>query len=129
MEVREVHTANDGRDPFPILISRQKIPKNRYDVGPTFSAVTMEISDKEIKEYFSPADFAVGKTVQIYNRKFFLYDCDNFTRAYYVKRFGITGFDPITIDRRGNIISQEVGSTLCFCTGGSNLNYVKIDHC
>jgi len=71
----------------------------------------MELSDKEIKEYFSPADFAVGKTVQIYNRQFFLYDCDNFTRAYYWKHFGKTGFDPITVDRRGNIIPQEVGAT------------------
>jgi hypothetical protein len=32
MEIREVHKANDGRDPFPILITRHKIPKDRYDV-------------------------------------------------------------------------------------------------
>ena len=32
MEVREVHKANDGRDPFPILITRHKIPKDRYDI-------------------------------------------------------------------------------------------------
>ena len=108
VEVREVHSPNDGRDPFPILISRQRIPKNRYDVGSTFSAVTMELSDKEIKEYFSPADFAIGKTVQIYNRMFFIYDCDNFTRAYYLQRFGRTDFDPISVDRRGNIIPKEV---------------------
>ena len=113
VEVREVHSPNDGRDPFPILISRQKIPKNRYDVGSTFSAMTMELSDKEIKEYFSPADFAIGKTVQIYNRQFFLYDCDDFTRAYYWKYFGKSDFDPITVDRRGNIIPKEVGTRYC----------------
>ena len=32
MEIREVHQANDGRDPFPILISRHKIPKDRSNV-------------------------------------------------------------------------------------------------
>ncbi len=32
MEIREVHKANDGRDPFPILITRHRIPKDRYDV-------------------------------------------------------------------------------------------------
>ncbi len=32
MEIREVHKANDGRDPFPILITRHKIPKDRYNV-------------------------------------------------------------------------------------------------
>jgi len=126
VEVREVHSPNDGRDPFPILISRQKIPKNRYDVGSTFPAVALELSDKETKEYFSPVDFAIGKTVQIYNRQFFLYDCDNFTRAYYWKHFGKTDFDPITVDRRGNVIPQEVGARFCFHSG-NNLNYLKSD--
>ena len=106
VEVREVHHPNDGRDPFPVLISRQVIPKNRYDVHGAFPAVVMELSDKEIKEYFSPIDFGIGKTVQLYNRRFFIYDCDNFTKAYYWKNFGQTDFTPITIDRKGNIIPQ-----------------------
>ena len=29
VEVREVHSANDGRDPFPVLIQRQKLAKDR----------------------------------------------------------------------------------------------------
>ena len=29
MEIREVHEPNDGRDPFPVLIRRQKMPKER----------------------------------------------------------------------------------------------------
>ena len=29
LEVREVHPANDGRDPFPVLIRRDRVPKNR----------------------------------------------------------------------------------------------------
>jgi EF-hand domain-containing protein 1 len=110
VEVREVHHPNDGRDPFPVLISRQKIPKNRYDVDSTFPAVVLELSDKEIKEYLSPADFDIGKSVQLYNRRFFLYDCDNFTKAYYWKNFGRTDFTPIAVDRKGNIISQSVSS-------------------
>jgi EF-hand domain-containing protein 1 len=32
IEVREMHKANDGRDPFPVLINRHKIPKNRYEI-------------------------------------------------------------------------------------------------
>ena len=49
IEVREVHKANDGRDPFPILIKRDKMPKNRDDVQSTFPSVVMELSDQEIK--------------------------------------------------------------------------------
>ena len=29
MEIREVHDPNDGRDPFPVLIRRQKMAKDR----------------------------------------------------------------------------------------------------
>lgn len=32
MEIREVHAANDGRDPFPVLVCRQRLPKNRANV-------------------------------------------------------------------------------------------------
>jgi len=32
VEIREVHRPNDGRDPFPVLLRRQRLPKNRNDV-------------------------------------------------------------------------------------------------
>ena len=32
MEVREVHSPNDGRDPFPVLIGRGRIPIDRSSV-------------------------------------------------------------------------------------------------
>ena len=32
VEVREAHEPNDGRDPFPLLLKRQKLPKDRYNV-------------------------------------------------------------------------------------------------
>ena len=28
VEIREVHEPNDGRDPFPVLLARQKLAKN-----------------------------------------------------------------------------------------------------
>ena len=100
LEVREVHTANDGRDPFPILICRQKVPKDRYNVESTFPNVVMELSDQEIKDYFTPKDFDLGKTVQLYNRRFLIYDCDNFTKAFYWKNFNKTDFTPIDVEAR-----------------------------
>ena len=33
LEIREVYKANDGRDPFPVLLRRQKLPKDRYHFG------------------------------------------------------------------------------------------------
>lgn len=32
VEIREVHEPNDGRDPFPVLLCRQKLAKNPKDI-------------------------------------------------------------------------------------------------
>ena len=32
VEIREIHEANDGRDPFPVLVCRQRLPKDRTHV-------------------------------------------------------------------------------------------------
>ena len=32
IEIREVHEPNDGRDPFPVLLRRQRLPVDRYNV-------------------------------------------------------------------------------------------------
>lgn len=95
MEVREVHKPNDGRDPFPVLIKRQKIPKNRYNVKSNFSAIYLELSDNEVKDYYKPSDFALGRSVNIFSRNFTVYDMDNFTKAFYYQNFGDTDFTPI----------------------------------
>ncbi|ESO86018.1 hypothetical protein LOTGIDRAFT_195429 [Lottia gigantea] len=97
LEVREVHTPNDGRDPFPVLIGRHKVPKDRSDIKKTFPLITMEVTDHEIKEYFTPKDFLIGKTVMIYGRRFLVYDCDNFTKSFYYHNFGITEFASVDV--------------------------------
>lgn len=112
LEVREVHKANDGRDPFPVLIRRHKVPKNRYDVKSTFPSIFMELSDSETSGYFRPHDFGIGQTVSIYNREFTIYDMDNFTKAFYYQNLGITDFTPL---RDENVI------------GGKSEPYAKMD--
>ncbi|CAF0712493.1 unnamed protein product [Brachionus calyciflorus] len=95
LEVREVHKANDGRDPFPVLIKRQKVPKNRYNVKSTFSSIYLELSNEEIKDYFRPHDFGMGQVANIYGRNFTIYDMDNFTKAFYYQNMGVSDFAPL----------------------------------
>ncbi|KAL8591777.1 hypothetical protein ACOMHN_032319 [Nucella lapillus] len=97
LEVRECHKPNDGRDPFPVLIGRQKVPKDRCDVPSSFPSIAMELSDKEVKQYLTPRDLMVGKTVSVFDRKFLLYDCDSFTKAFYYQHFGVTDFTAVDV--------------------------------
>ncbi|KAI3379061.1 hypothetical protein SNEBB_000767 [Seison nebaliae] len=94
IEIREIHEINDGREPFPLLVNRHKIPINRdaiYDIFPPTEPVTKKL-------YFTPEDFRVGGTVIIYGRKFILYDCDAFTKDYYRQNFGVTDFSSPTLN-------------------------------
>ncbi|XP_064652605.1 EF-hand domain-containing protein 1-like [Lineus longissimus] len=106
LEVREVHTPNDGRDPFPILITRHKVPKNREKVDSSFPAIVMEYTDSEIKEYFTARDFMIGNTVQLYNRRVLIYDWDKFTMAFYHTHFGVTSVDPIDVRTKAEAMAK-----------------------
>ncbi|MRA76132.1 hypothetical protein GH890_32405, partial [Bacillus thuringiensis] len=49
-----------------------------------------------------PRDFRIGDTVSIYNRRFLIYDVDDFTKAFYWRNFGVTDFDPVNVDQPTN---------------------------
>jgi len=87
VEIRECHQPNDGRDPFPVLLRRGKLPKSRYDVDNSFPMAVMELSEHEVTAWFTPADFRVGETIFINGRKFLIFDCDDFTRSFYDSEF------------------------------------------
>ncbi|KAM3603090.1 uncharacterized protein V6R79_016425 [Siganus canaliculatus] len=84
IEIREVYKRNSGRDPFPVLMRRQKLPKKlKSKATESFPRCLMEVSAEEVEEYYSPKDFQLGKTVTLLGRLFVLNDCDGFTKEYY----------------------------------------------
>ncbi|XP_034937348.1 EF-hand domain-containing protein 1-like [Chelonus insularis] len=81
--VKEIQGSNSGKDPVRLLLKKTKVPKKWTDMPQTFPSIYLERGDEEVDEYYSPLDLKVGETILIFNRRFFLYDCDNFTRNYY----------------------------------------------
>ncbi|CAL7943521.1 unnamed protein product [Xylocopa violacea] len=81
--VREIQKPNSGKDPVPMLLKRMKVPKDWKILSSSYPAIYLEYDDPEISEYYTPKDFLVGGTVFIFSRRFFLHDCDSFTRKYY----------------------------------------------
>ncbi|KAL4676503.1 hypothetical protein H8959_010648 [Pygathrix nigripes] len=100
VEIREVHERNDGRDPFPLLMNRQRIPKVLVENAKNFPQCVLEISDQEVLEWYTAKDFIVGKSLTVLGRTFFIYDCDPFTRRYYKEKFGITDLPRIDVNKQ-----------------------------
>ncbi|XP_049621178.1 EF-hand domain-containing protein 1 [Suncus etruscus] len=100
VDIREVHERNDGRDPFPLLMNRQRIPKVLVDNGKNFPQCVLEISDQEVLEWYTAKDFIVGKPVTILGRTFFIYDCDAFTRQYYKEQLGFPDLPRIDVSKK-----------------------------
>ncbi|XP_072156872.1 EF-hand domain-containing protein 1-like [Bemisia tabaci] len=82
MEILEAREINSGRDPFPRVLNRMRVPKN-WEILPASNASSPDAADMENVEYFGPRDLLVGETLYILRKQFFLYDCDLFTRRFY----------------------------------------------
>uniref|UniRef100_A0A9L0I5Z1 EF-hand domain containing 1 n=1 Tax=Equus asinus TaxID=9793 RepID=A0A9L0I5Z1_EQUAS len=100
VEIREVHERNNGRDPFPLLMNRQRVPKVLVKNAKNFPQCVLEISDQEVLEWYTAKDFLVGKSLTILGRTFFIYDCDPFTRQYYKEKFGISDLPRIDVSKK-----------------------------
>ena len=87
VEVLEEQGRNTGLDPFPKMLTRSKLPaKGGFEVGPPGEGRL----GAGAREILLARDIVVGGTVGVYGRSLFVHDCDESTRAYYVKTLGRT---------------------------------------
>ena len=109
MEILEVRRANAGRDPFPLFLKRGKVYKNidsllNIDAPTTHTTQLIDRTgrvDPATMETFNEADFAVGKEACINGATFLIYGCDEFTRDYYEKVYGVRYEDiPVQFDEQ-----------------------------
>lgn len=77
IKVSEKLKENSGRDPFPVFIKKSMIPLEEEP------SVSTNRNRKQQKAYVHWKDLAVGGRISLYGKRFFLYDCDSFTRKFY----------------------------------------------
>ena len=82
VEVLEVKEKNSGRDNFPALLKRMKLPKSNATGG----GVT---GGAPAGEHYTAKDFVLGGIVSVFGRQLLLNDCDDATARYYLDEFGV----------------------------------------
>jgi len=60
------------------------------------------------EEYYGPADLLCGCMVEIYGRQCLIYDCDDFTKAWYEKNMGLEQCPVKLAKGRKNVTYQAV---------------------
>jgi hypothetical protein len=99
IDIREVKYANSGRDPFPLMLKRQRLPRK-------FSLNQPGQSSEE--SYITPDQIKHGESLEVFGRKFFIKGCDPFTQEFYKERystdFPIGSVEPSTHKEGSNII-------------------------
>lgn len=94
VEMLESHRNNSGRDRFPAILSRQRLPKNIMYNDDRSRGIEDDNGDDD---YFCENDFCVGDTVNILGRDIVLYNADKFTMNWVKENRGID-MAPMVID-------------------------------
>jgi hypothetical protein len=63
-----------------------------------FPVGVLEPTKREIVEYYEPKDLLIGATINVFGRRFLIFDMDECTKEYYRLNFGFTDFTPICIE-------------------------------
>jgi len=104
VDVSEIHIPNSGRDHFPQLLSRCKLPK----VPPPTGCALIGSDYSDAVEYYTHADFRVGCYVTVYSRHFLIVKADEFTKQFYREVHGLTDKDFVPVEQKEKIYVPPV---------------------
>jgi len=83
-EVLEVREQNSGRDHFPALLKRNKMPKSIHEVAPSIAKIG---NTGENATYYTDKDFKCGEMISVFGRPIKICACDKFTKEYYISKY------------------------------------------
>ena len=95
IQVVEKAAPNDGKDPFPSFIKRQKITKPK---GSKFENMNCSLTFQgkdENNNYYTETDLQIGNTLSLFGRDIKIIDYDQHTRDYLRTEYGITAYNPL----------------------------------
>jgi hypothetical protein len=77
IEIREVKYSNSGKDNYSYLVKKGKIAKE-----PIFTHIP-GIKTKETEVAYKPDELLIGNTINIFNRKCLIFNCDDYTKKWF----------------------------------------------
>jgi len=83
MEINEAHCRNSGRDNYPVFMRRSPL----YKTGGGSVPIPGMLAPDPVP--YLPEDLQVGDSINVWNRKIVLYDCDDFTAKFYKEFLGV----------------------------------------
>ncbi|XP_019380922.1 PREDICTED: EF-hand domain-containing family member C2 isoform X1 [Gavialis gangeticus] len=116
VEIKEVLSANSGQDAVPLFLKRNKLPKyaptGLYPPGAITDRTVLNVLGGLVgnkgryildnrktgavhQEFYKDSDLTIGSVINVWGRKIILCDCDEFTKEYYRKKYGIKDFTPV----------------------------------
>ncbi|XP_053736475.1 EF-hand domain-containing protein 1-like [Synchiropus splendidus] len=107
VEIREDHQPNSGRDRFPVVLRRQRLPKRMKAASENFPRCVLELSPAEVDEYYSPRDFQVGQSLELLGRRFLLCNCDHFTKEYYQKNLPDITMQTLEVQKTADVLQDR----------------------
>ncbi|KAJ7514900.1 hypothetical protein O6H91_23G065400 [Diphasiastrum complanatum] len=104
IEILEINERNSGRHNFPMLLKRNRLPRELPSdlLGKNLGANLAKSS------YYNDSDLHVGSYVRVYGRDMLLHDCDEFTRNYYQKKWGVTDdmLEPVDVQEPAPVLPR-----------------------
>ena len=79
IEICEIRVNNSGKDNFPKLLRKSKLPK----IPRMIYCPGIEHPEEE---YYMPKDLIIGNYIYVYNRKCKIFGCDEFTKNWYKEK-------------------------------------------